>query len=99
MSSVCSHAAQSTFTKSPGPYASQPPGVAQGQCKLAAINGGVVGGDVAAVGSARFVGTTFSAAAASLIGSAVRTSAIYNACMEALVGYVPADPRAVQVAQ
>jgi hypothetical protein len=35
----------------PGPYASEPPGVAQGQCKLAAINGGMVGGDVAAVGS------------------------------------------------
>ena len=72
--------------------------MAQGQCKLAAIDGSVVGGDVAAVGSPRFVGTTLGAAAASLIGSAVRTSAIYNACMEAL-GYVPADPRAVQVAQ
>jgi hypothetical protein len=31
--------------------------MAQGQCKLAAINGGAVGVDVAAVGSPRFVGT------------------------------------------
>jgi hypothetical protein len=30
----------------------------QGQCKFAAINGGVVDGDVAAVGSPRFIGTT-----------------------------------------
>jgi hypothetical protein len=85
-------------TYAPGPYASQPPGMVQGRCKLAAINGGAAGGDVAAVGSPRFVGTTLGAAAASLDRLGFRTSAIYDACMEAL-GYVPADPRTVQVAQ
>ena len=75
----------------PGPSARGDFGSISGQCKLMALNGGQVGGFVAASGSPKFVASyTAGAAIGAGIGSAVRTNQIYNACMEAS-GFVTVD--------
>jgi hypothetical protein len=79
----------------PGPQVAAPPGMAQGQCKLAALGGNNGVGFVYAQGSPQFVGAYTGAAVLSgVISSAVRENRIYNACMEAQ-GYFPQDVAAV----
>ena len=75
----------------PGPQIAAPPGVASGQCQLAAMGGTPPGGFVAASGSPKFVGAFVGASVlAGAIGSAVRENRIYNACMAAQ-GYIAQD--------
>ena len=72
----------------PGPNASAPPGVAQGNCKLMALTNGAPSGTFAASGSPKFVAAAAAGdAVGSAIGSAIRQKAIYDACMEA-TGYL-----------
>ena len=81
----------------PGPQVAAPPGVASGQCQLAAM-GGNQGGDFAfAQGSPQFVGAYMGATVlAGSIAGAVRENRIFNACMAAQ-GYIAQDsPTAVQ---
>lgn len=75
----------------PGPGASNPnTQMVSGQCKLAALNGIDNPEFFAASGSPKFVAaSTAGYAVGSAIGKAVKTNAIYNACMEAN-GYVDA---------
>jgi hypothetical protein len=75
----------------PGPQVTAPPGVASGQCQMAALGGATPSGFVAASGKPAFVGAFVGASVlASAIGSAVRQNEIYNACMQAQ-GYIPQD--------
>ena len=81
----------------PGPQVATPPGVASGQCQLAAMGGNQGGGFAFAQGSPQFVGAYMGATVlAGAIGSAVRENRIFNACMAAQ-GYIAQDsPTAVQ---
>ena len=75
----------------PGPQIAAPPGVAQGQCKLAAMGAPGAGGFIGAVGSPAFVGATLGAGlVTSVLITAVRQNEMFNSCMEAQ-GYIAAN--------
>jgi hypothetical protein len=77
----------------PGPGAANPnTQMVSGQCKLVAIGAQPEGEFFAAEGSPKFVAAaTAGHVIGSAIGSAVRTNATFNACMEAN-GYIDAPP-------